>query len=442
MAATESEGKRDHLFVNYAYEDEALAGWLALKLTNAGYYVWFDQRKLLGGEPFPVDIDLAIKDRTFRMLSLLSPASVNKANPRKERQLAFNVGQSLGIRDFVIPLKATADLRPEKLNWEVSDLTWIDFSSNWADGFHRLLRKLREIHTPLDETGGPARAARWFTHPARVLSNQPEQVMANLVDLYETPEVVFRLHPAGAPALSWPANWPHVTDGLNTWVLEIPESMAPETVAEAFRWQDVGGPDGVLVRRQVSNLLRQNVLARAEALGLQRRPDGSAFFPFGLLDRNRWTFQGYKEKSTYKQLAADRSFSIGNGRRVKFRLLQAFKPYIDLRALRGHPSIRFGLEIYLTHPNGVALDDRQAHSFRRRLSRNWFNEEWLNRLLAVVSFLADGRESINLAQGPDQRIILAGRPVLLNAPHGINEAALGKEQLIELDRTTDDEITA
>ena len=44
---------QDHLFISYASEDQALAKWLALKLTAAGYRVWCDQFKLLGGKIIP-----------------------------------------------------------------------------------------------------------------------------------------------------------------------------------------------------------------------------------------------------------------------------------------------------------------------------------------------------------------------------------------------------
>ena len=49
----------DHLFISYAWEDQAFAKWLALRLTAEGYKVWIDQFKLLGGESWPQDIDAA-----------------------------------------------------------------------------------------------------------------------------------------------------------------------------------------------------------------------------------------------------------------------------------------------------------------------------------------------------------------------------------------------
>src|SRR6266545_1391837 len=74
-----------HLFISYAVEDAELARWLARKLAARGHPVWFDQMKLLGGEPWPQTIDDAIKHRTFRMLALISEHSLRKQTPPGER---------------------------------------------------------------------------------------------------------------------------------------------------------------------------------------------------------------------------------------------------------------------------------------------------------------------------------------------------------------------
>ena len=42
--------ERDHIFISYAWEDAALAEWLARKLMALGYAVWIDRFKLLGGD--------------------------------------------------------------------------------------------------------------------------------------------------------------------------------------------------------------------------------------------------------------------------------------------------------------------------------------------------------------------------------------------------------
>ncbi|GEM_PF-3169632 len=74
----EAVPKPDHLFISYATEDYVFAEWLALHLTSEGYLVWCDRFNLLGGESYPKDIDKALKERTFRVLAILSKNSIKK----------------------------------------------------------------------------------------------------------------------------------------------------------------------------------------------------------------------------------------------------------------------------------------------------------------------------------------------------------------------------
>src|SRR2546426_2854435 len=73
--------EHDHLFISYASEDHSFADWLALRLAREGYKVWYDRIKLLGGESYPKDVDHAIKDKTFRLIAILSRNSLEKPNP-------------------------------------------------------------------------------------------------------------------------------------------------------------------------------------------------------------------------------------------------------------------------------------------------------------------------------------------------------------------------
>ncbi len=53
--------KRDTLFISHATpDDNAFATWLASRLSMAGYEVWCDQEKLLGGEDYWQDIEAVL----------------------------------------------------------------------------------------------------------------------------------------------------------------------------------------------------------------------------------------------------------------------------------------------------------------------------------------------------------------------------------------------
>src|SRR5438093_12436896 len=133
-------GRRDHLFVNYASEDGTFAEWLTLKLAGEGYSVWCDRVKLLGGESYPADIDVALRERTFLMLSVLSHHSVAKPQPLKERTLALNLARERH-EELIIPLNLDG-LRASELPWDLSDLTYISFHASWAQGLAKVLKKL------------------------------------------------------------------------------------------------------------------------------------------------------------------------------------------------------------------------------------------------------------------------------------------------------------
>ena len=178
---------RDHLFISYAYEDEALAEWLALRLTSEGYKVWIDRFELLGGESYPVDIDHAIKCRTFRMIALLSRSSLVKPNPLKERTLALNIQRE---RDEELLITLNVDnLRPGEMDWMTSDITFIPFFESWAAGLAQLLKKLARVDAPKLVADGKQIAANAYL-PTDTLSHEPERVYSNLLHIERIPAAI------------------------------------------------------------------------------------------------------------------------------------------------------------------------------------------------------------------------------------------------------------
>jgi hypothetical protein len=180
---------RDHLFVSYAWEDGALAEWLTLRLTALGYRVWCDRFKLLGGESWPKDVDEAIKNRTFRMLQLVSRYSLHKENPIKERQLALAL-QRERREELFIPLNIDGT-RATELNWQISDIVWVPFE-NWGSGLRQLLEKLESVDAPrpLCEEGREIAATAAF--PPRVVVTEPESIVTNWFPFLAIPPLVKR----------------------------------------------------------------------------------------------------------------------------------------------------------------------------------------------------------------------------------------------------------
>ena len=142
---------------------------------------------MLGGEPWPQDIDVAIKaikERTFRMLALISEHSMKKPNPSKERTLAVNIARARGIPDFMIPLKVDS----VELDWLTTDLTYIPFNRGWSNGWQQLLDKLDSLNAPVQLSTRSELAALSFNAGDGLVMNDPEEIVCNALPIQRIPK--------------------------------------------------------------------------------------------------------------------------------------------------------------------------------------------------------------------------------------------------------------
>ncbi|EQD33665.1 hypothetical protein B1B_17492, partial [mine drainage metagenome] len=221
-------------------EDSVFADWLALRLAVEGYKVWYDRYKLLGGESYPKDIDEAITNRVFRLISILTRASIHKKNPLGERTLALNLAKERDS-ELAIPLKLE-HLLPSELGFQLSDLTFIPFDKQWSAGFAGLVKKLQAVECPRDPVSGRARVGQSLAEEDCV-KGTPERLWSNLFPLRDVPQRVhlFTLrrkedyHEADA-------RWPVAReDETHIWAFDAPEPELGIQVTpsgRSFLWKE------------------------------------------------------------------------------------------------------------------------------------------------------------------------------------------------------------
>lgn len=181
--------QRDHIFISYATEDHVVAEWVARKLVTFGYSVWMDRLKLLGGDRWPETIDVAIKNKSFCMVHLLSRASMTKTNPSNERQMALNIQAERKVK-FLILLNLD-EIRPSELDWQLASLQYIPFQS-WHNGLLALLTTLSDMQCPKgDTTIGQQLAIRSLSR-VDVLTSTSETLVSNSYPIRYVPEVLAR----------------------------------------------------------------------------------------------------------------------------------------------------------------------------------------------------------------------------------------------------------
>jgi hypothetical protein len=416
--------RQDHLFISYAWENCGLADWLVRQLTAHGYRVWCDRFQMLGGEPFPQVIDEAIKTRTFRLVALLSRHSLQKPSPRKERTLALSLSREWGI-DFMIPLNVDG-LKPSQLPWDYSDLTYISFE-DWAAGLDQLLRALVKASAPrpLPEDEGRRFAADTFL-PQHVIENRKETLYTNCFAFERIPE---RLH-----LIKWqdegprpdldrlPVVWPYYSFPGDRVVAfsppppEIPHSCY--TVAQEVLWRKVDIYEGVPSRDIVSNLLWQSVVFTLVRRGLSRDTEkGLFYFPRGLIRKNKIRYVGRRGRKTWVSVVGEKRF---RGKPYRYCLAPDFRIRQDL----GQDFVsQLKIRVFLTDIRGKRLDHPSTIARRKHLVSTWFNHHWLNRVLAIASYLGRSKSRIVLLDGDDP-VILFAAPISGEVNCAINEASL------------------
>lgn len=430
---------RDHLFISYATEDSKFAEWLAIRLTAEGYKVWCDRTHLMGGESYPDDIDHAIKDRTFRLLALLSRASLQKANPRKERTLALNIARDRQT-NFLIPLNVDG-LSAMELDWMTSDLTFIQFHNSWAYGFEQLLKKLKSIDTPQNVDAGRANIQDWMAVHAKP-TNKKEILRSNVLPVTELPTVLQKFELQEKLILPKLAeHWPFFspTNSKVIWAFGPPEVdlNVPVRSTAAIPWQEVPEFDGLKMEDLALSILRKAITVKCLQGGMKLVPKSSLpYFPEGLLPENHLRFTSYGGKKTYVSAIGERTFRVGEYReQIKYHLAPIFR----LTADPGQLMVRVSISLHLTDLSGYPLEGAKVISRRKRICRNWWNHEWLSRFMAVVEWLCQGQAGCNVLRTTNGSFCIKSEPLILSAQQGIDESILSPVVIADTDVEVIDE---
>ncbi len=421
----------EHLFISYATEDAPLADWLTLKLTAAGYKVWCDRFQLLGGERFPRDIDRAIKNDTFRLLALISKVSLEKENPTKERTLALSIGKERKV-DFLIPLKVEP-LSATDLNWMISDITYIPFDQGWAPGLAQLFKKLDSIKAPKPLSNGSNIAANSVLQEEFITTNI-ERLHTNAIEVLRIPDVIHRfdvrrrVSPADEDVISatWPAYLIDDSTYLSFW--SPPSDLQAKLDirrAGGKLWRDADDIDGVFSLNIVSNLLKKCVQIGCLQKGLKLHAEaGLLYFPSGLIKNNRLKFASYDADKTHV-------LTVGQRKKTGSKYRYHLAPTFDVRRnMIGKFCILLKIRLLITDTAGVLLPPRQALSRRKHLCKNWWNDHWFKRAMAIMSYLADGQEVIKYGN-EDENVILSSKFVQYQVGFGIDEVRLSKKRTEE-----------
>jgi len=408
---------KDHLFISYATEDFVLAEWLALRLTSEGYRVWCDRFQLLGGESYPRDIDKAMKEKTFRVLALLSHNSINKDNPVKERTMALNIGKERGI-DFLIPLNVDG-LKPTELDWMTGDITYIPFYKGWANGFSHLLKKLDSINAPRPVKNGREIAARVYLNHM-TLKNEKEVVYSNCIMVKRIPDELLMLRFKNELS-------PHEQEVLrDTWAFYPIDNrhvyaFLPPPHPDLFRYIEIDRIDwknnetisGIFTKNIIKNLLKNSLYVKCLQMGLRRSEVGLIYFPFGLFENENLLFRSYTGRGNRFKVAGERHFPY----EFRYHLSPSFR----IKNIGDDFIAQIFINFYITELSGFPIDSKRAVTRHKALRKTLYNNDFLIRCMGICEYLSNDNMEIIIGDD-DGKIIFDGRLIAFDSPVSIDES--------------------
>lgn len=460
---------RDILFISHANpEDNAFTEWLALQLACAGYPVWCDLTRLLGGEDFWSDIETAIRTRAIKFLFVLSRTSNAKLGALKELQVAENVARDDKLDRFILPL-AIDDLPPRQANIGVTRLTSLSFSPSWAHGLAQLLKRLEEDRVPKAAGFGPDSVTKWWRtrfSSSMGVRSQPEQLVSNWLPIlgpirlqfhtvHYRPSPTLGVGPISLPgALPWhcvskapylvslaPASafvghlGPFISIQQST-VLELTQTT--ESARRKF-WTEDEERAGVVELLAAS----WNQMIRTRGLPTYAFSNHALSFYFAdaSTQENRVTFRALGDGSPrYRQVVGFKTVqkaTLGSAPRLRY-----WHFALEARPIL-FPSPGFAIKPHLLFSDdGRVLwtSKERMHRAGRSQRRNWWNDDWRDRIIGSMAWLAQGGEYVSLPTSADEGLVVSRLPLQFECPLSFDEDDLeGPPLEVESFDSEDDE---
>lgn len=430
---------RDHLFLSHANpEDNEFTLWLALQLAKAGFPVWCDLTKLLGGEDFWLDIEKSIRERALKFIYVLSKTSNKKPGPLKELSVADNIARDNNLSDFIIPVHIDA-LPHREINIQLSRINAISFERGWAKGLRTLLEKLEKEGIPKNADFTPEAVTSWWRYQfsaSKGVIDQPEDYLSNWFLISDLPSKTYFhiLYDTRSSKGQLKPDFPYTAFVLKNYLISFAKSEDFEGKlgdglligdTHDFPTEDLlhgrvreeiikkrEGRDAIvrLLKIAWDGMLRRRALPIYELANDNR----CFYFKKGLVESDTISFRSAKDKTSYRNVVGYKTVKATDSRAESKRYWHFG---VQARPI-AYPEIA-----YCIKPHVVFSDDGEniwesklrLHRARRSQCRNWWNAEWRDRILASMSWLAE-EATIDVKLGSDVAVQVSSTPLRFSSP--------------------------
>jgi hypothetical protein len=415
----------DTLVIDHAAADHALATWLNRRLTLAGYSTWCYGSAPLAGENADESVRALIQRRAQQYLPVLSVDAV------ADRDFMDRCGLAGAIDGRVLPCWSMVmhELLPSRL----AQISPARFQDSWITGLQDVLNNLRSrgITPSLDVTQGRRIALRAYM-PEAVIRTAPERVFANVFPVTVPNSIlVYELTQALPQEAmenlyrTWACSY---TDPLKLFAFEpCPTSLPVPTQSRPreYSWKDTDSYDGRPSADVVKDLLRRTLDVACVRAGLQWCSDREVFyFPKPEVGERRVSFTHVDGRDTHVSMTGERQYGWGDrASQFRYQLGPRFRVGQDKT---GAWWVTAHIYVRVTDLNGACFQKKDISRRRKAVTKNWWNKEWLARLLGMMQGLRPfGSNAIQIGI-TRHAVIVSVKPLEWECPVAIDIDAMSR----------------
>lgn len=407
---------RSKIFISHATpDDNDFTKWLSLKLIALGYEVWCDVLFLDKGADFWSRIEKEIRENTFKFLIVSSTASNQREGVLKELAVAAKVKKLTSDETFIIPLAIDEKLSYDDINIDIVRLNAIDFKKSWASGLQDLLEALEKQKVPKNNPD-PAKSnslyQQIFLHNKGVIEKE-EIYDSNWFSILSFPnELRFhnfeKLIPKGFDTreLTFPAI-PHKNHLCTfAWEYDFMHQLPKTETYDSTKTRKIPTSEifsGQYNTEFISNFECQRLIVQLINKAFELRMKEKGVREYSMSNKVGYWFEKDKlEKDKFNKVQL-----VGKqkDKNWHFGISGASKLY-------PFPVLMILSHVFFTQDGKTLIDSKGIqHSARRRQGKNWWNDDWRNKLLAFVKYLSDDERSFYLEVGSEEKILVSNEPI-------------------------------
>lgn len=442
---------KDIIVIDHLSGDHSLATWLSRRLSVAGYKTWCYGLSPLVGENKDESISILINQRAIQYIPILSYETFT------DMDFLGRIGSAVRADDFVLPCWSEK-IEEAKINAKILNIEPARFDLAWSKGLEKILNQLqaRGITPDVDKERWKSIALKAYM-PEPITKPIPEKVYSNVFFAKVPPSVlVFDLERkmTDNELEVFRSNWAFVKVSPEkllsfTHPPAILPLRFPSRIPE-YSWRDFDFKEGRNSETVVKELIRRSLDVACVQAGLSLCPDRNVYY-FTEQNNKQRNISFIHVDGRRTRVAVTGMAQDGSGERaIKFRYQLSPKFRVS-RDEAGEFWVMTRLYIRVVDLDGNPFKGKAIIRKRKKVSKKWWNKEWLARTLGVMQGLANTEENefIEIGAEDTRKVVITTAPLHWECPISIDVEAVDRigdfqeemasARYIEDDRQSDEE---